>query len=55
TVVLVSHNPFIINELCDRVVWIKNGTVHLEGNVENVLKAYKEDIEKPNKVSAINI
>lgn len=40
TVVLVSHDPQTIKELCDRVVWIEEGQTVEEGNAELVLRSY---------------
>jgi lipopolysaccharide transport system ATP-binding protein len=40
TVVLVSHNPQTIRNLCDRAVWIEKGCTRLEGDPDSVLAAY---------------
>jgi lipopolysaccharide transport system ATP-binding protein len=40
TVVLVSHSPQMIRNLCDRVVWIEKGRTWLEGDPDTVLTAY---------------
>lgn len=40
TIVLVSHNPGMVRELCDRAVWIDGGVTKEEGPVENVLNSY---------------
>ena len=40
TVVLASHHLATLRELCDRVVWIDNGTVHAAGTTAEVLKQY---------------
>jgi len=40
TIVLVSHNMAVVRELCDRVVWIENGTVKNVDDTETVLKLY---------------
>jgi len=42
TVVLVSHNLSVINELCDRVVWIDDERVKKIGDTEGTLKLYKQ-------------
>jgi lipopolysaccharide transport system ATP-binding protein len=42
TVVLVSHTIQTINELCDRVVWIENGTVNSLGKPSEVLPSYQK-------------
>ena len=40
TVVLVSHNPQTIRNLCDRAVWIEKGCSRMEGDPDSVLAAY---------------
>ncbi len=40
TVVLVSHSPGILRELCSRVIWIENGVVNMQGDPNDVLDAY---------------
>ena len=41
TVVLVSHSPFQIEALCDRVLWVENGRVRLVGSAKEVLEQYQ--------------
>jgi len=47
TVLFVSHSLDQIRELCNRVIWLENGTIKLIGNTEEVCseysKAYKID------------
>jgi lipopolysaccharide transport system ATP-binding protein len=40
TVIVVSHNPSVVQELCDRVVWIHEGVTEFEGDTEEGLAAY---------------
>jgi lipopolysaccharide transport system ATP-binding protein len=42
TVVVVSHDPFTVKELCDRAVWIENGRVVLQDIPEKVIEAYHD-------------
>lgn len=42
TVLIVSHNPATISDLCDRVVWIDDGVSRMEGTPEEVLPYYKK-------------
>jgi lipopolysaccharide transport system ATP-binding protein len=44
TVVIVSHNPNTILELCDRVVWIENGASKMVGLPAEVVAKYQEQI-----------
>ena len=40
TVVVVSHSEPLIRAICDRVVWIENGSMMAQGDVEQVLERY---------------
>ena len=40
TVVLVTHTPQTVKELCDRAVWIDQGVTRAEGNRDEVLDQY---------------
>jgi ABC-type polysaccharide/polyol phosphate transport system ATPase subunit len=41
TIVFCSHGMYFINRLCDRVIWLKNGKIHMEGEPLNVTQAYE--------------
>ena len=45
TVVVVSHNPRLIRELCDRVVWIERGVSKAEGPSEEILEQYDDYVK----------
>lgn len=40
TVIIVSHNEQTVKELCDRVIWLHNGTTQEIGEPESVVSAY---------------
>lgn len=40
TIVLVSHNPVVIENYCDRVVWIEDGITRRVGTTEEILAEY---------------
>jgi len=42
TVVIVSHNLNVIEELCDEVLWLHDGKIRLLGQPKDVLPEYKE-------------
>ncbi len=46
SVVLVSHHLPTLKELCDSIVWIENGLVQMQGETEEVLKAYQGESGK---------
>lgn len=41
TVLFVSHNMDQIREMCNRVVWLDGGTVHMIGETKKVCDAYR--------------
>ncbi len=41
TVMIVSHNPDTVRQLCTSVLWIHEGKVRMQGDVEAVLEAYE--------------
>ncbi len=47
TIVLVSHSPSTIQELCTRVVLIENGVSTFEGETGEALERYHESLKKP--------
>ena len=40
TVLLVSHSINQIRKICDRCIWLENGTVYMEGETKKVCDAY---------------
>ena len=42
TVLFVSHDIEKIEEMCDKVVWLNHGKVVMNGEAEEVCKAYRE-------------
>lgn len=44
TVVLVSHSGYQMKRLCNRVLWLENGTIKMEGEPEEVVSSYERFI-----------
>ena len=42
TVVIVSHNNKTIKELCNKVIWLHDGEIRMQGDPDEVLEAYEE-------------
>ena len=42
TVVIVSHSSKTLKDLCDRVIWIHEGNLKMDGNPDEVVDAYEE-------------
>jgi ABC-type polysaccharide/polyol phosphate transport system ATPase subunit len=40
SMVMVSHNPDTILQLCTRALWLEHGSIRMEGPVDEVLDAY---------------
>ena len=41
TVLFVSHDMEAVSRICDRVIWVKDGTVHRDGVPEEVVTEYQ--------------
>ena len=42
TVLLVSHSMDQVERICERAIWIEKGTMRMDGAVEDVCQAYRE-------------
>ncbi|MBX6382986.1 MAG: ABC transporter ATP-binding protein [Microbispora sp.] len=42
TVFLVAHNLDVIEETCNRVIWLHKGKIRMEGDPQEVLEAYNK-------------
>ena len=47
TLLFVSHAPGLVEQLCDRALWLDHGEVVLEGKPEAVLQAYAGQTATP--------
>jgi len=45
TVVFISHDGRLVQELCNRVVWIENGETRAQGDPATVLHAYHQHLQ----------
>ena len=43
TMVFVTHNMESVKRLCDRAIWLCNGKIMLDGEVNHVIEKYVED------------
>lgn len=46
TVVIVSHNMDTLKKLCSRIIWLHDGELKMYGEVQEVLDAYIEFMDK---------
>lgn len=44
TVILVSHNIYQIRSICNRAIWLENGKLIMEGDVNEVCDAYQNSL-----------
>lgn len=49
TVILVSHSPDQIRELCSRIIWLDKGRIIRDGPVDTVLPEYEEFCKHPHQ------
>jgi ABC-type polysaccharide/polyol phosphate transport system ATPase subunit len=47
TIVMVSHSLSTVQEFCDRVMWLQNGTVRQIGEASAVVGAYRDEHTRP--------
>lgn len=40
TLLVVSHDPEMLRTLCDRVIWLHDGTIRMDGDAASVLDRY---------------
>lgn len=55
TIVIVSHDLGSIERLCNRAVWIENGTIRDEGIPHDIVAEYLDDIMNKDKNEKIKI
>ena len=46
TSVFISHNLYVIEQLCDRVIWLNQGQIARMGDPSAVLRDYLDEIDK---------
>ncbi|PIR48390.1 teichoic acid ABC transporter ATP-binding protein [Candidatus Peregrinibacteria bacterium CG10_big_fil_rev_8_21_14_0_10_55_24] len=46
-VVQVSHNSDLLRKICDRVLWLEQGSLRMEGDPIQVLDAYEKSCNQP--------
>jgi lipopolysaccharide transport system ATP-binding protein len=54
TVLFVSHNLDAVRNLCRRAVWLKQGRLHQDGEVTEIVEAYLETIPSERSFSYAN-
>ncbi|GAB2503007.1 hypothetical protein GCM10008940_00720 [Microbulbifer agarilyticus] len=51
-VVLVSHEPKLIQSVCSKALWLERGGIVLEGDSTSVAEEYRKSFEENHKYSA---
>jgi lipopolysaccharide transport system ATP-binding protein len=54
TILFVSHNLDAVRSLCQRGIWMKDGRLHREGQVEEVIDEYFESVTSNSSFSCSN-
>lgn len=49
SVLIVSHNPNQLKELCNRVIWLEKGRVVMQGQASEVVEEYQDFCRNPAK------
>jgi len=45
TVFLVTHSSAIVRETCNRAIWLEQGQIVMDGDVDTVVDAYDRDVD----------
>jgi lipopolysaccharide transport system ATP-binding protein len=48
TVVFVSHNMGLLQQLCERGIYLQDGTVHTDGTIADAVDAYLQTLDQAN-------
>ncbi len=54
TIIFVSHDMNAVAKLCTRAVWLNDGRIQKDGEVETVLSEYLEGIRKTHDAAAVS-
>lgn len=54
TILFCSHSLYQVEALCSRVIWLDHGEVQLDAEPANVIKAYRDFLERVPPVSEIS-
>ena len=56
TIIFVTHNPYAIERLCDRAIYLRDGTIVASGSTSDILNAYHhQSIDKSTDFSSGNV
>lgn len=47
TILFVSHSSDLVRDICDRAIWLKQGRLVMDGDVNSVLDSYLDSIKLP--------
>jgi ABC-type polysaccharide/polyol phosphate transport system ATPase subunit len=45
TLLFVSHSTSMVEEFCDRAIWLNKGVLRMQGKPSDVIKAYKDSLD----------
>ncbi|MCR4691257.1 MAG: ATP-binding cassette domain-containing protein [Lachnospiraceae bacterium] len=54
TVIIVSHSNETVRKLCDRIIWLNDGEIMMDGETEEVLAAYEEYMDGSDAEHTVN-
>ena len=52
TVIFVSHDLQAVESICERAIWLREGTVEADGPVRQVLSGYRRTVEQAAEITA---
>lgn len=49
TIIMASHSAAMLKRLCSRAIWLEDGAIRMDGEVEEVLGAYRASMRDANQ------
>src|SRR5207253_5154554 len=46
TIIFVSHGLPVVEQLCDRVVWLNQGVIESQGPPQETIRSYQEELQR---------
>lgn len=50
TILFVSHDTYSVKNFCDQAIWMRNGSIHMRGEVNKVINEYEDFMRTADKV-----
>lgn len=52
SLIMVSHSSDLISQFCERVIWLRDGRIHRDGDADDVLAEYEQEMTNLSQAGA---